>query len=189
MPLLEYKGNRKMATKALAVVSTKGGSGKSTLVEFMSHVLRKTYRKSVTVYNLDQQIHVTVRSESNPDFIIFDTIGAFANNTLSLIEKIKEDENGMIIIPVSTGVNDQREYAFIIDKLKELGVFDKSVFVLIKVRLGSKSVKESRDLLKSMNANVAVAAISLLEDYAQERLHSSRCVNEISKFLNEITEL
>lgn len=174
---------------AVAVLNTKGGSGKSNFVTFTSSVLRRIYKKNVTVYNLDQQAHVQVNQEENPDFIMFDTIGAFADKTLSLIDKMKNDDNAMIIVPVGSGLNDQREYQFVVNKLTQLGVIKKTVFVLTKVRQGSKSVGESRQLLKSMNVNVAKATISLLEDYAQERFTSSRCNNEISKLLNEIMEL
>lgn len=175
--------------KAIAVLNTKGGSGKSNLVTFSSSVLKNTYKRSVSVFNLDQQIHVSVSNEDNPDFIFFDTIGAFAGKTLSLIERMKKDSNAIIIVPVGSGKNDQREYKFVFDKLTELGVIDKTVFVLTKVRPSAKSVSDSRALLQSMGANVAKATISLLEDYAQERLTSSRCVNEISRLLNEITDL
>lgn len=167
-------------------INTKGGSGKSTLCDLMSHVLRLS-KNQVACFNLDDQHHVSESAENldNADYALFDTMGAFHTETLELLEDIKKDDQAIIICPVGTGYTDQKEYDFVISEFKKHNVLDKTIFVLNRVNARTKAVKECRDILKSKGVKVSRASISYLEDYAQRR-YTGRCVSEISMLIHEI---
>ncbi|AUW07361.1 AAA family ATPase [Vibrio campbellii] len=171
--------------KVICLIGSKGGVGKSTLVNYIAWVLRTVYKKKVSVCNLDFQNHVQVVNHDDADFLIFDTVGAYAERTTNLLNKLKNDPNATVICPMGTGINDRKEYRFTVDQMMKYGLLDKTTFVMNKARQGSKSLADSRSLLKEMDVKVSVASVSILEDYAQER-YTSRTKNEISRVLNEI---
>ncbi|MCV5991308.1 hypothetical protein OFO94_35130, partial [Escherichia coli] len=70
----------------------------------------------------------------------YDTAGAFTAANVELL-KAAADVNSLIVIPMNTGVNDLKELDFILDRLDEFGVKDKSRIVFTKTRQNSKALQ------------------------------------------------
>lgn len=166
-------------------LNTKGGVGKSTLCEYSYHELvRLGY--AVSVDNTDQQKHVTVVECDGAQFCLYDTAGAFTGANLELLEAASSNEvDAKIIIPMSTGKNDNKEVEFLFDELKKLNLFDKSVVVFTKSRKNSKALAMRREEVKALGMPCLKWVMPQLEDF-NLGLHSSKTRNEISAFLHEV---
>ena len=167
-------------------MNTKGGTGKSTLTEYMGAELSRLGHV-VSISNTDQQEHVTVASVDNSDFYLYDTAGAFTEDNVRLLNAIgsNPDLAARIIVPISTGKNDRKEVPFLIESFNEYGVLDRVVFVINKARQHSAAVTATKEYIKSLGLTVARSVIPQIEDFAQGR-HTTRTRNEISALIHEV---
>ena len=163
--------------------NTKGGVSKSTLCEFSSLELQRLgYR--VHVDNTDQQEHVTLIENEQADFFLYDTAGAFTAANVDLL-KAAADVKSLIVIPMNTGVNDLKELDFILARLDEFGVKDKSRIVFTKTRQNSKALQARKATVIERGLTLINWVMPMLEDFSEQR-DTSRTRNEISAFLHEV---
>ncbi|EIZ4252501.1 TPA: ParA family protein [Vibrio parahaemolyticus] len=163
--------------------NTKGGVSKSTLCEFSSLELQRLgYR--VHVDNTDQQEHVTLIENEQADFFLYDTAGAFTAANVDLL-KAAADVKSLIVIPMNTGVNDLKELDFILARLDEFGVKDKSRIVFTKTRQNSKALQARKATVLERGLTPINWVMPMLEDFSEQR-DTSRTRNEISAFLHEV---
>ncbi|ENH2028431.1 ParA family protein [Vibrio parahaemolyticus] len=163
--------------------NTKGGVSKSTLCEFSSMELQRLGYK-VHVDNIDQQEHVTLIENEEPDFFLYDTAGAFTSANVDLL-KSASAANSLIIIPMNTGVNDLKELDFILARLNEFGVKDKARIVFTKTRQNSKALQDRKATVKGRGLKPLNWVMPMLEDFSEQR-DTARTRNEISAFLHEV---
>ncbi|CAK2104687.1 CobQ/CobB/MinD/ParA nucleotide binding domain-containing protein [Vibrio crassostreae] len=163
--------------------NTKGGVSKSTLCEFSSLELQRL-GYSVHVDNTDQQEHVTLIENEQADFFLYDTAGAFTAANVDLL-KAAADVKSLIVIPMNTGVNDLKELDFILARLDEFGVKDKSRIVFTKTRQNSKALQARKATALERGLIPINWVMPMLEDFSEQR-DTSRTRNEISAFLHEV---
>lgn len=163
--------------------NTKGGVSKSTLCEFSSNELQRL-GYTVHVDNTDQQEHVTLLENESADYFLYDTAGAFTADNVELL-KAAADVNALIVIPMNTGVNDLKELDFILARLDEFGVKDKSRIVFTKTRKNSKALKERKDTVLERGLIPVNWVMPILDDFGEQR-DTARTRNEISAFLHEV---
>ncbi|MPS41549.1 ParA family protein [Vibrio sp. VGrn 2] len=163
--------------------NTKGGVSKSTLCEFSSLELQRL-GYSVHVDNTDQQEHVTLIENEQADFFLYDTAGAFTAANVDLL-KAAADVKSLIVIPMNTGVNDLKELDFILARLDEFGVKDKSQIVFTKTRQNSKALQARKATVLERGLTPIKWVMPMLEDFSEQR-DTSRTRNEISAFLHEV---
>ncbi|MFW9651206.1 ParA family protein [Vibrio parahaemolyticus] len=163
--------------------NTKGGVSKSTLCEFSSLELQRL-GYNVHVDNTDQQEHVTLIENEQADFFLYDTAGAFTAANVDLL-KAAADVKSLIVIPMNTGVNDLKELDFILARLDEFGVKDKSRIVFTKTRQNSKALQARKATVLECGLTPVSWVMPMLEDFSEQR-NTSRTRNEISAFLHEV---
>lgn len=163
--------------------NTKGGVSKSTLCEFSSLELQRL-GYSVHVDNTDQQEHVTLIENEQADFFLYDTAGAFTAANVDLLKAVA-DVKSLIVIPMNTGVNDLKELDFILARLDEFGVKDKSRIVFTKTRQNSKALQARKATVRERGLTPINWVMPMLEDFSEQR-DTSRTRNEISAFLHEV---
>lgn len=163
--------------------NTKGGVSKSTLCEFSSLELQRL-GYSVHVDNTDQQEHVTLIESEQADFFLYDTAGAFTAANMDLL-KAAADVRSLIVIPMNTGINDLKELDFILARLDEFGVKDKSRIVFTKTRQNSKALQARKATVLERGLTPINWVMPMLEDFSEQR-DTSRTRNEISAFLHEV---
>ena len=162
--------------------NSKGGVSKSTLCEYTAQELQRL-GYSVNVDNTDQQQHVTLIENENADYFVYDTAGAFTSDNVELLQAAV-DVKSLIIVPLNTGKNDLKEIPFLVAKLDELGLKDKTRFVFTKTRVNSKSLSERRSTLKELGLSSLKWVMPMLEDFSEQR-NTARTRSEISTFLHE----
>jgi len=170
-------------TKHIIFFNTKGGVCKSTLCEYTSRYLQKL-DKSVSVDNTDQQSHVTTISNNDASFCLYDTAGAFTVKNIELL-KACAGVDSIIVIPIGTGLNDFKELKFLVERLTEYGLKEKSVFVFTKTRKNSKALTKKRAQLASYELNSCAWVMPTLNDFS-EQLDTLRTQSEINNFLSEV---
>ena len=163
--------------------NTKGGVSKSTLCEYTSSELQRLGFK-VNVDNTDQQLHVTLITDEDADYFLYDTAGAFTADNVELL-KAASSEDALVIIPMNTGKNDLKELEFLLSKLEEYGVKDKTRFVFSKTRTNSKALAMRRDTLSEHGMISADWVMPMLDDFSEQR-DSKRTRYEIKTFLDEV---
>lgn len=163
--------------------NTKGGVSKSTLCEFSSNELQRL-GYTVHVDNTDQQDHVTLLKNESADYFLYDTTGAFTADNVELL-KAAADVNALIVIPMNTGINDLKELDFILARLDEFGVKDRSRIVFTKTRKNSKVLKKRKDTVLERGLIPLNWVMPTLDDFGEQR-DTSRTRNEISAFLHEV---
>lgn len=169
--------------KHIIFFNTKGGVGKSSLCEFSANeLIRLGYL--VSVFNTDQQDHVTCSDLDDSDFCLYDTAGAFTSKNIELLTAAK-DFDTKIIIPCNVGDNDLKELPFLIKTLNEYGYINKSTLVFTRTRNNSKSLNLARNLCTQLHFKTAKWTMPALDDFAFKRI-TSRTKNEISAFLHEV---
>lgn len=164
-------------------MNTKGGVGKSTLCEYSANELKRLGYK-VSVYNTDQQQHVTSVDIDQPDFCLYDTAGAFTEDNVQLLEAAVNAET-QLIIPMQTGKNDAKELPFLVETLNHYGYQNKCTIVYTKTRANSKALTERRGMLSDLGLGAAKWVMPALEDFGEQR-NTARTRNEISAFLHEV---
>lgn len=167
----------------LIFFNTKGGVSKSTLCEYCSLELQRL-GYSVHVDNTDQQEHVTILENEQADYFLYDTAGAFTSANVELL-KAAATVNSMIVIPMNTGINDLKELDFILARLDEFGVKDKSKIVFTKTRKNSKALKTRKETVKDFGITPINWVMPTLDDFGEQR-NTARTRNEISAFLHEV---
>ncbi|QQX82690.1 hypothetical protein JK628_23195 (plasmid) [Shewanella sp. KX20019] len=172
-----------MQSKHVVFFNTKGGVCKSTLCEYTSNGLQSLGR-SVDVTNNDQQQHITLIQNDDAEFFLYDTAGAFTVKNIDLLKAAAEAE-AVIIVPITTGKNDLKEFGFLLERLEEYGVKDKARFVFTKTRANSKALKERRQTLSEHGIESARYVMPHLEDFSEQR-DTARTRNEISAFIHEV---
>lgn len=163
--------------------NTKGGVSKSTLCEYTSLELQRLGYK-VNVDNTDQQQHVNLITDEDADYFLYDTAGAFTADNVELL-KAASDAKALIIVPMNTGKNDLKELEFLLAKLEEFGVKDKTRFVFSKTRQNSKALAMRRETLSEHGMKSVNWIMPMLEDFSEQR-DSKRTRNEIKLFLDEV---
>ncbi|MEZ8863295.1 ParA family protein [Vibrio sp. 10N.247.311.51] len=163
--------------------NTKGGVSKSTLCEYTARELQRLGH-SVHVDNTDQQQHVTLIDNEEADFFLYDTAGAFTADNVELL-KAASGEDAKVIIPMNTGKNDLKELGFLLGRLNEYGIKDKSQFVFTKTRANSKSLAARRETLEQHDMTSVKWIMPQLEDFSEQR-DTARTRNEISEFIHEV---
>ncbi|WP_279147211.1 ParA family protein [Photobacterium carnosum] len=170
-------------TKHIIFFNTKGGVCKSTLCEYTAGELQRI-GKSVSVDNTDQQTHVTTILNDDAEYCLYDTAGAFTTNNIELL-KACVDVDALIVVPMNTGKNDLKELNFLVDRLNEYGLKEKSKFVFTKTRSNSKALISRREVLAALGLNACDWVMPMLEDFSEQR-DTKRTRTEISNFLNEM---
>lgn len=171
----------------LIVINSKGGVGKSTVVEYFAHELVRT-GFVVSVSNTDQQQHVAIVDNQESDFYLYDTAGAFTEQNVTLLSAAGglDSSEVKVIVPVGTGKNDRKEIPFMMSALAEYGISkEKIIFLITKARRHSKATITLKEYLAEAGVNYCGWTIPQLEDFAQGR-HTSRTRSETSAILNEI---
>lgn len=163
--------------------NTKGGVSKSTLCELSRLELQRLGYK-VNVENTDQQEHVTLIENEDADFFLYDTAGAFTVENVDLLKAACE-ANALIIIPMKTGKNDLSELDFLLERLKEYNLLDKSKVVFTQTRHNSKSLSDRRITIKEKGLSHLNWTMPILDDFGEQRI-TPRVKNEISAFLHEV---
>lgn len=170
-------------TKHIIFFNTKGGVCKSTLCEYTAGELQRI-GKSVSVDNTDQQTHVTTIFNDDAEYCLYDTAGAFTANNIELL-KACVDVDALIVVPMNVGKNDLKELDFLVDRLNEYGLKEKSKFVFTKTRPNSKALISRRDSLAEFGLSSCNWVMPMLEDFS-EQLDTKRTRLEINCFLNEV---
>lgn len=170
-------------TKHIIFFNTKGGVSKSTLCEYTANELQRI-GKSVSVDNTDQQKHVTTILNDNAEYCIYDTAGAFTANNIDLL-KACSDVDALVIVPMNTGKNDFIELEFLVSRLNEYGLKEKSKFVFTKTRSNSKALLSRRESLAEFGLSSCEWVMPMLEDFSEQR-NTTRTRAEINVFLNEV---
>lgn len=168
--------------KHLIFFNTKGGVSKSTLCEYSARHLSKNHK--ISVESTDQQNHVTLIKNESADFFLYDTIGAFTDQNIELLQSSKSADS-LIIVPMNIGENDFNELDFLIRRLDEYGLLNKSFFVLTKSRKNSKLLKERKKIINNHNLNLIEWVMPSLDDFAAKR-NTKRTNEEIQNFIKEI---
>ncbi|WP_150138523.1 ParA family protein [Candidatus Enterovibrio escicola] len=169
----------------LIFFNTKGGSGKSTLCEYSAMELQRLGH-NVSVENTDQQQHVTLIQNDAADFCLYDTAGAFTHENVKLLRAAR-DANSLIIVPMNTGKNDLKELPFLVSKLVEYQVREKTRFVFTKTRTKGRILESRRETLVAAGLGLLtlIWVMPVLDDFAEMR-QSARTRNVISTFLKEV---
>lgn len=163
--------------------NTKGGVAKSTLCEFTARELQRL-NYTVAIDNTDQQQHVNIIDNDDAQFTLYDTAGAFTVSNVKLLQAAAGAES-MVIVPLGTGHNDVQEIDFVVSKLTEYALIERTYFVFTRTRSTSKALNERRLLLESKGLNVCRWVMPNLEDFSEKR-DTARTRNEISAFLHEV---
>ena len=163
--------------------NTKGGVGKSTLCEYTSRHL-SSKNKKVSVENTDQQIHVSLNSDNEADYFLYDTTGAFTDKNIVLLEAINS-VNSKIIIPMNVGLNDLREIKFLNKKLDDFGIKKHAKVVFTRARKNNKKIKLLKEQLNGFGINSFDWVMPSLQDFAFQE-DTKRTRKEIDLFLGEI---
>lgn len=169
-------------SKHLIFFNTKGGVSKSTLCEYSARYLSKNHK--INVESTDQQNHVTLIKNESADFFLYDTIGAFTDQNIDLLQAAKS-ANSLIIVPMNIGENDFNELDFLTQRLKEYELLNKTFFVLTKSRKNSRLLKERKKIINSHNLNLIEWVMPALDDFAAKR-DTKRTDSEIQSFMKEI---
>jgi cellulose biosynthesis protein BcsQ len=170
-------------TKHIIFFNTKGGVSKSTLCEYTANELQRI-GKLVSVDNTDQQKHVTTILNDNAEYCIYDTAGAFTADNIDLL-KARAGVDALVVVPMNTGKNDFQELEFLIERLNEYGLKEKSKFVFTKTRANSKALTARRELLADLGLTSCLWVMPTLEDFSEQR-DTKRTRSEINDFLNEV---
>jgi len=173
--------------KHIIFFNTKGGVCKSTLCQYSANELQRLGH-SVSVGNTDQQKHIEMIENDDAEFCLYDTAGAFLKANVDLLKAASEvdpsEHKVFIIVPITTGKNDFKEFDFLIEKLGEYGALDHTRFVFTKTRRNSKAMRERKKILDANGVEPMRYVMPTLEDFGDE-LDTARTRNEISQFLHE----
>ncbi|MCV5262411.1 hypothetical protein OFC55_32600, partial [Escherichia coli] len=82
--------------------------------------------------------------------------------------KAAADVNSLIVIPMNTGVNDLKELDFILDRLDEFGVKDKSRIVFTKTRQNSKALQARKATVIERGLTPINWVMPMLEDFSEQ---------------------
>lgn len=167
----------------LIFFNTKGGVSKSTLCEYTSSELQRLGYK-VNVENTDQQLHVNLIDDTDADYFLYDTAGAFTADNVELLQAAS-NADALIIVPMNTGKNDLKELEFLLSKLDEYGVKDKTRFVFSKTRPNSKALAMRRATLSEHGMSAVSWIMPMLDDFGEQR-DTKRTRSEIKTFLDEV---
>lgn len=170
-------------TKHILALSSKGGVGKSTTVNYIARVFGNEGIEFATA-NLDSQDHFSDIDNENAEYVIYDTAGVLSAHTNTLLNNLQGHEY-VILVPVGTGLLDIMEVPFIANKLEKLGLLENTHFFFNKVRGNTKRLREAREAFVVQNLNVAKANISLLEEIASLST-TRRAMNEFSRLVHEV---
>lgn len=166
--------------------NTKGGVGKSTLCEYTARGLERI-GYVVESINIDQQQHITERSHNEADHYLYDTQGSFTAANTDLLESLAGADDGLLIMPIGLGVNDLKEAQFVLSKLDEYGLVNRTIIVFTRTRKNSRVMAERREQLAEQAKGVRVAEWFMpnLDAFATLK-DNKRTINEIDCFVKEV---
>lgn len=91
----------------------------------------------------------------------------------------------MVIVPMKTGKNDFKELDFLVARLNEYGLKEKSKFAFTKTRANSEALLSRHESLAELGLNSCNWVMPMLEDFSKQR-ETKKTRAEMNIFLNEV---
>ena len=155
--------------KTIAFISSKGGTGKTTLVESF-----RQYLNNAAIVDMDHQKTLTFALKAaqrdikieNPDFVLYDTPPYNSESLRALMQEVDH-----IVIPTKIGYPDLLAFHAIYESLLKTKTIDKALLVFNDVR--KPLTDEAQEIIKCFSQNYPQINIA---KNMMSRLSSFSCV-------------